>query len=119
MTCMTRMGELERTVMEVVWAGPDGVTGRQVADALAPRGLAYTTVLTVLGRLEAKGLLRKDSRARAHTWSAVTSREDHVSLLMQDALGQAGDRAVALQHFARAMDPAEAAALRRALDDLQ
>jgi len=116
---VTRLGELERTVMEVVWAGPGGLTGRQVADALAARDLAYTTVLTVLGRLEGKGLLRKDSGARVHTWTPVTSREDHVSLLMQDALGQAGDRAVALQHFARAMDPTEAAALRRALDDLQ
>lgn len=105
--------------MEIVWAAPVGQTGRQVADALTSRDLAYTTVLTVLGRLEGKGLLRKDSRARTHTWTAVNSREDHVSELMQDALGQAGDRTVALQHFARAMDPAEAAALRRALDDLR
>ena len=119
MTRVTRLGELERAVMGVVWAAPGELTGREVADRLADRALAYTTVLTVLGRLERKGLLRKDAAARAHVWSAVTSREDHVALLMRDALGQAGDRTVALQHFARAMGPAEAAALRRALDDLR
>jgi predicted transcriptional regulator len=37
-------------------------------------------------------------------------------VLMQQALGQAADRAAALQHFARTVTPEEAAALRRALD---
>jgi predicted transcriptional regulator len=118
MTCMTRLGELERAAMECVWAQDLPVTARQVADALAGRGLAYTTVLTVLGRLERKGLLARDSGARAHVYTAVGSREDHVAVLMQQALGQADDRAAALQHFARSVSPAEAEALRRALDGL-
>ena len=101
--------------MEAVWeAGPS--TARQVAERLAGRGLAYTTVLTVLGRLEGKGLLRRDRTGRAHTYTAVASREDHIALLMQSALGQADDREAALQHFARSVSPAEAAALRRALE---
>jgi predicted transcriptional regulator len=96
MTRMTRLGDLERAAMEVVWeAGPS--TARQVAARLADRELAYTTWLTVLGRLEAKGLLRRDRRGRAHTYSATASREDHIAVLMQQALGQAEDReAVAL-----------------------
>ena len=101
--------------MEAVWeAGPS--TARQVADRLADRGLAYTTWLTVLGRLEAKGLLRRDRRGRAHTYTAVASREDHIAVLMQQALGQAGDREAALQHFARSVTPDEAEALRKALE---
>jgi predicted transcriptional regulator len=115
MTRMTRLGDLERAAMEVVWeAGPS--TARQVADRLAGRQLAYTTWLTVLGRLEAKGLLRRDRHGRAHTYSATASREDHIAVLMQQALGQAEDREAALQHFARSVSPAEAAALRRALE---
>jgi len=39
-------------------------------------------------------------------------------VLMQQALGQADDRAAALQHFARSVSPGEAEALRRALDGL-
>ena len=118
MTCVTRLGDLERAVMQAVWAAEGPVTGRAVAAALASRGLAYTTVLTVLTRLERKGLLVRDSSARAHTYAPVASREDHVAVLMQQALGQAGDRQVALQHFARSVSPEEAEALRQALDGL-
>ena len=52
MTSVTRLGDLERAVMDEVWDAAAPLTGRQVADALASRGLAYTTVLTVLTRLE-------------------------------------------------------------------
>ncbi len=114
---MTSLGDLERAAMDVVWdRGP--LTARQVAERLADRGLAYTTWLTVLTRLERKGLLRKDTSERAHVYSAVASREDHIAVLMQQALGQAADREAALQHFARSVSPAEAEALRRALQNL-
>lgn len=116
MTLVTRLGELERAVMEAVWAaGPS--TARQVADSFCDRGLAYTTWLTVLNRLERKGLLRRERSGRAHTYTPVASREDHIAVLMQQALGQAGDRQAALQHFARTVSAEEAQALRRALDE--
>ncbi len=115
---MQRLGDLERAVMQVVWAAAGPVTARQVADALAGRGLAYTTWLTVLGRLERKGLLQRSRDARAHTYAAVGSREDLVAGLMQQALGQADDREAALQRFARSVSAPEAEALRRALEDL-
>jgi len=115
---MWRLGDLERTVMQALWAADAPLTGRDVAAALARPDLAYTTVLTVLTRLEKKGLVRRDSAARAHTYTAVASREDHVTDLMQQALGHAGDRAAALQHFARTMTADEAAALRAALDEV-
>lgn len=117
MSAVTRLGDLERAVMQALWTAPAPLTGRDVATALSRPDLAYTTVLTVLTRLERKGLVRRDSSARAHTYSPVASREDHVTVLMQQALGQAGDRAAALQHFARSMSAEEAATLRRALDE--
>ncbi|MCW2601166.1 MAG: transcriptional repressor, CopY family [Frankiales bacterium] len=104
--------------METLWNAPAPLTGRQVADALDSHDLAYTTVLTVLSRLKKKGLLSRDATARAHTYAAVASREDHVAVLMQQALGHADDRQAALQHFARSVTPAEADALRRALDGI-
>ncbi len=103
--------------MEVLWeTGP--LTGKQLAQRLADRKLAYTTWLTVLTRLERKGLLKRDRRGRAHTYTPLGSREDHIAVLMRQALGQAEDREAALQHFARSVTPAEAQALRRALEDL-
>jgi predicted transcriptional regulator len=120
MSGVTRLGDLERSVMQALWAAPEPMSGRQVAAALTRPDLAYTTVLTVLTRLERKDLVRRDSSARAHTYSPVASREDHVTVLMQQALGQAGSdnlaRAAALQHFARSISAEEAATLREALD---
>jgi predicted transcriptional regulator len=116
MICVTRLGDLERAAMEAIWAAGQPVTARQVADALAERGLAYTTWLTVLGRLERKGLLERSRDRRAHSYRPLASREDHIAVLMQQALGQADDREAALQHFARAMSADEAEALRRALE---
>ena len=104
--------------MQVVWAAGRPLTARAVADALADRGLAYTTWLTVLGRLEGKGLLQRRRAGRAHTYAAVESREDLVADLMQQALGQTDDREAALQRFVRSVSPDEAEALRRALADL-
>jgi predicted transcriptional regulator len=115
MTRVTRLGDLERAAMQVLWeSGP--CTARHVAERLADRGLAYTTWLTVLGRLEGKGLLRRERSGRAHTYTARASREDHIAVLMQQALGQADDRAAALQRFARSVSPEEAEALRQALE---
>ena len=117
MTRVARLGDLERAAMDAVWeAGPS--TARQVAERLADRGLAYTTWLTGLGRLEGKGLLRRERAGRAHTDTATSSRADHIAVLMQQALGQADDREAALQHFVRTVSPAEAAALREALEGL-
>ena len=110
-----RLGDLERAAMQVVWEQDGPTTARQVADACAHRGLAYTTWLTVLGRLERKGLLARSRDARAHTYTAVGSREDLVAGLMQQALGQAEYREAALQRFAASVSPEEAEALRRAL----
>lgn len=102
--------------MDAIWVAGAPVTARQVADTLSDRGLAYTTWLTVLGRLERKGLLERSRDARAHSYRPVASRADHIAVLLQQALGQADDREAALQHFARSVSPDEADALRRALE---
>lgn len=112
---MKRPGELEASVMRVMWDAGGPLTARQVADLLVDRGLAYTTVLTVMARLEKKGVLQRSTETRAHRYSPVASREDHVAVLMRQALGEAPDRTAALQHFARTASPEEAAALREAL----
>ena len=66
---MTRLGDLERAVMDVLWdvvpGTSDGVTVREVADALDGRELAYTTVMTVLDRLAGKGMVQREREGRA------------------------------------------------------
>src|SRR4029079_5797141 len=65
------LGQLERAVMERLWAADGPLTARAVQDGLATRDLAPTTVLTVLGRLERKGLVARERDGRAHHYRAV------------------------------------------------
>ena len=115
MAAMARLGELERAIMEVLWSAGEPLTARAIADALPDRELAQTTVLTVLSRLEKKGVVRRNRDGRAHTYAAVASREDHVAGLMREVLGTAADKSAALARFVGAVGEEEQQALLAAL----
>ena len=115
MTFVTSLGELERAVMNVLWETDRDMTAREVQDQLADRDLATTTVLTVLGRLERKQLVRRIRDGRAHHYRPVASREDHVAELMTDALDDASDRGAALARFLGSMSEEERSRLRNLL----
>ena len=54
---MNGLGDLERAVMDTLWATSTPQTVRQVHESLSEnRSLAYTTVMTVLQRLAKKNL---------------------------------------------------------------
>ncbi|MFG3703749.1 BlaI/MecI/CopY family transcriptional regulator [Micromonospora sp. NPDC047670] len=116
---MTRLGDLERAVMDVLWdsvpATSNGITVREVADALDGRELAYTTVMTVLDRLAGKGMVQREREGRAWRYRAAASREAHIAQLMLDALDLGGSRDAALVRFARSVTGTEAEVLRAAL----
>ncbi|MEV1074503.1 BlaI/MecI/CopY family transcriptional regulator [Micromonospora parva] len=116
---MTRLGDLERAVMDVLWdvvpGTSDGVTVREVADALDGRELAYTTVMTVLDRLAGKGMVQREREGRAWRYRPAASREAHIAQLMLDALDLGGSRDAALVRFARSVTGTEAEVLRAAL----
>ena len=114
---MAGRGELERAVVEVLWDSTEPMTARAVTDALTGRELAVTTVLTVLGRLEGKGAVRRARDGRAHTYAAVSTRDAHTADLMRQVLESAGDRDDALARFVGAVSSQDAAALRRALEE--
>ena len=103
--------------MNVLWAAPGPMAAKAIGAAVGADH-AVTTVLTVLSRLERKGVVTRERNGRAHTYRAAASREDHVAELMREALGSAADTDAALARFVSAASPAEAAALRRALEKL-
>ena len=70
--------------METLWSADSPLTARDVQESLHGRELATTTVLTVLSRLERKGLVTRERAGRAHRYRAVSTREDHVAELMRD-----------------------------------
>ncbi len=123
MAKQTRLGDLERAVMDHLWSASHPQTVRQVHEALSERrDLAYTTVMTVLQRLAKKKLVSQIRDDRAHQYAPVHGRDELVAGLMVDALDQAADtgsRQAALVHFVERVGADEAEALRRALDELE
>ena len=112
---MNTLGELERSLLEHLWAVGAPVTATQLRDEFADRGLALTTVHTVLSRLEGKGFVEHDD-ARPRRFRPRASRAEHAAQLMHEVLGQAGDRQAVLARFVGGVDPEEARLLRQLLD---
>ncbi|MDQ0575152.1 BlaI/MecI/CopY family transcriptional regulator [Agromyces albus] len=120
---MASLGELERSVMELLWNNDAALTANELRDRLAERGegaaraVATTTVLTVLSRLERKGFVSRARDVRPHRYRALLSREEHTAELMHEVLDRASDRDAALARFVGSVSDGEAAILRRLLDE--
>jgi len=108
---MASLGDLERAVMERLWAAGEPLAATALRDQLADRGVALTTVHTVLTRLEQKGFVAHDD-ARPRRFAARASREEHAAELMHEVLGQAADRQAVLARFVGSVSEDEARLLR-------
>jgi len=100
--------ELESEVMENVWSRDADVAVREVMEALNRRTKkprAYTTYMTILGRLHAKGLVTRRREGKTDLYRPVYTREEYADLRAQAGVDslveQYGD--AALSHFARQM----------------
>lgn len=114
---MSRFGDLEAAIMDVMWAADGPLPVREVARALNDeRPLAFNTVQTVMENLFRKGWLSRHKNGRAYWYVTVRSREDYVAGLLGEALAAARDPAATLVRLVEDMDPAEVAHLRAALD---
>ena len=117
---MRGFGDLEAAVMQQIWDFAAPTTVRQVyTELIRDRTLAYTTVLSVMGKLCRKGFLQREREGKAHRYRAVATREQYGAALMREALSGSGNREKALLDFVRQMTPEEEEALRAALNSLE
>ncbi|MCC3264552.1 BlaI/MecI/CopY family transcriptional regulator [Arthrobacter gengyunqii] len=122
---MATLGELERATMDLLWESPDAATANELREQLAlanpaagaggGKGLAVTTILTVLSRLEKKGLVERERNIRPHRYRAITSKAEHTAELMHEVLGSVNDREAVLARFVGSVSATEAETLRRLL----
>ncbi len=114
----TFLGPLEAAIMDRLWKRRTA-TVRQVVDDLArSRSLAYTTVMTIMTRLHAKGLLIRDRDGKTYVYRPAFTRDEHRARLSREIVrglvDEFGD--VALAHFTAELsgvDAAHRASLRR------
>jgi predicted transcriptional regulator len=111
-------GPLEAEVMRVVWRAPEAITVREALEELnrdRPAPLAYTTVMTVMGRLAAKRRLSRRKVGRSHLYEA--SAADPAGIAVQDLLHEHGDAAIAQFVEEARGDPEVMRRLRRLLSE--
>ena len=68
------LGDRESSIMEVLW-GREDVAVREIHRELSrEEDIAYTTVMTITGRLHDKGLLTRRKEGRAYLYTPVETR---------------------------------------------
>ena len=110
-------GTLESEVLGILRAAAGPLTPGEVRDRLSGAGqreLAYSTVVTTMSRLHAKGLLSRRQAGRGFCYAPV----DEASLAagrMSHALGSGSDRDAVLSRFVSGLSGRHAELLRRLL----
>lgn len=114
---MRSFGDLEARIMDAIWRADEPVTVQQVVDALAAahHDVAYTTAITVIERLRAKGWLDRERTGRSFLYGATRDEAQYTAWLMEQALDTTSDRSAALLMFTGTLNEAEVEALRIAL----
>ncbi len=110
----------ERAVLDLLWSGGPK-TPREVHSAIGePRHWAYTTTLTLLHRLHARGVLEREKDGRTHRYSPALQQEQHQAgeaREMAEAFSRLGESGVAVfLAEAQKLDPELVDRLRRQLE---
>jgi predicted transcriptional regulator len=119
---LPKLTKLELRIMETLWSsGPSSI--RELLEAFPKdERLAYTTVQTVVYRLEAKKAVRRTSKiSNAHVFEAVVSRASAQHRMIDDLVALFGGRRLPIvTHLIESgrLTPEEVREARKALRNL-
>jgi predicted transcriptional regulator len=116
------LGELESRVLQLVWEHQP-CTERQVWDFVQQeRAAARTTVLKTIQRLEAKGLLLRETNAGPILWRAAIDQRralpELVGRFVDGVLGGSASPLVAYLAGQKQLSPKDVAALKKIAEKL-
>jgi len=119
------LGELESEIMEIVWQSKEPIPVRKVTETLQrKRKIAYTTVMTIMGRLVDKDLLKRKESSKAYIYQPVYSKDRFLTRvsrqIIRNFIISFGEAAVA--HFAEEINrltPAKRKELKNLLKEAQ
>lgn len=107
-------GELETQVLAALHRAPSAVTASWVQQRLGGT-LAYTTVITILTRLHAKGAVARRRAGRSFEWTALADAAGLAALRMRKVLDAESDREAVLAHFLTSLTSEDEQLLRELL----
>ncbi|MER5867061.1 BlaI/MecI/CopY family transcriptional regulator [Kitasatospora sp. NPDC002040] len=107
-------GELVAEVLAVLWAADGPLTPHQV-NAAVGRGLARTTVATILARLHEKGTLVRARSGRGYAYAAADDAAGLAAGRMRRELEREPQRDLVLKRFVSSLSEGDEDVLRRLL----
>jgi predicted transcriptional regulator len=109
-------GALEAEVLAVLQGAASALTPAKVREQLTGQ-LAYSTVVTILSRLHAKGVLTRVRTGRAYAYAPLADESGLAARRMRAVLESEGDREAVLARFVSGLTPADEQLLRRMLSE--
>ncbi|MEW1929860.1 BlaI/MecI/CopY family transcriptional regulator [Streptomyces sp. NPDC088360] len=104
-------GELEAQVLAVLHGAAGPVNAAWVQERIGG-DLAYTTVMTILTRLLAKGAVMRERVGRSFVWRSAADEAGLAALRMRKVLDGERDRGAVLASFVTTLSPADERMLR-------
>ncbi|MFD3579956.1 BlaI/MecI/CopY family transcriptional regulator [Streptomyces sp. NPDC058644] len=104
-------GELEAQVLAVLHGEAGPVNAAWVQERIGG-DLAYTTVMTILTRLLAKGTVTRERVGRSFVWRSAADEAGLAALRMRKVLDGERDRGAVLASFVTTLSPADERMLR-------
>jgi predicted transcriptional regulator len=102
-----RVGDLESEILDVLWSARTWLSGREVWERLGDESRAYTTVMTVLGRLVDKSLVERVEEGKGHVYRAAGDPDELTAQAIRSLLSATAHPRVALAHFIEGLDDPE------------
>jgi predicted transcriptional regulator len=109
-------GELEAAVLAVLQDAGSALSPAEVRERVSG-ALAYTTVVTILSRLHAKGVLERHKAGRAFLYAPVADEPGLAARRMARVLDGEADREAVLARFVSVLSDSDEELLRRMLGE--
>ena len=119
-SCAAAVRSLDTEVRAVLWSAGAPLSPGQVRERLPARGgqqpePAYSTVVTTLARLHAKGVLSRERAGHAHRYRPVADEAGLAARRMRQVLEAGTDRDLVLTRFVSGLPAGDEQLLRRLL----
>lgn len=95
------LGDLQHAIMRVLWIAGESPVADVHQTLLEERGLALTTIATMLSKMEKKGVVTRRMEGRGFVYAAAVSEDEINRSMVSDLTAQLfrGDAAALVSHL--------------------
>jgi predicted transcriptional regulator len=116
-----QLGDLQLAIMRVLWTRGEATVAQVHQDLEPERGLALTTIATMLSKMEKKGVVNHRSEGRVFVYLPTVSEETVNRSMVADLTERLfeGSTAMLVNHLLtqQEIDPRELKEIRRLIDE--